>query len=74
MVLFDIPDIRLLWSEDKRFLEQFKSNQVTKFKSYSKFPACYKDITFWINDFENYSDNDFFEIVRNISGKIFYLN
>lgn len=25
MVLFDIPDIRLFWTEDQRFLSQFKA-------------------------------------------------
>ncbi len=28
MVLFDIPDIRLFWSKDKRFHEQFESGNV----------------------------------------------
>lgn len=68
MILFNIPDIRLFWSQDERFLSQFKQGKITKFEPYSKFPACYKDITFWIpNDFV---DNDFFEIIRNIAGDL----
>ncbi len=27
MVLFDVPDIRLFWSGDERFLRQFKVRQ-----------------------------------------------
>lgn len=49
MLLFGIPDIRLFWSTDKRFLDQFHEGKVTKFEPFSKYPACYKDIAFWIN-------------------------
>lgn len=68
MRLFDIKDIRLFWSKDKRFLDQFKNGSITKFKSYSKYPSCFKDITFFIDD--NFNDNDFFEIVRSAAGDI----
>lgn len=43
MVLFSIPDIRLFWTEDQRFLKQFKAGNLgAKFKPYSKYPPCYK--------------------------------
>ena len=48
MVLFNIPDIRLFWSQDERFLSQFKSGKITQFQSYSKYPPCYKDMSFWL--------------------------
>ena len=48
MVLFNIPDIRLFWSNDDRFLSQFKSGKITQFQSYSKYPPCYKDMSFWL--------------------------
>lgn len=51
MVLFGIPDIRLFWSDDPRFLSQFKEGQFnTKFHPFSKFPPCYKDVSFWLPD------------------------
>ena len=31
-VLHDIPDIRLFWSTDERFLSQFTEGEVNKFK------------------------------------------
>lgn len=49
MLLFGIPDIRLFWSQDKRFLDQFQEDRVKKYEPFSKYPACYKDVAFWIN-------------------------
>lgn len=48
MVLFNIPDIRLFWTDDSRFLSQFRQGQITQFKPYSKYPPCYKDMSFWL--------------------------
>jgi phenylalanyl-tRNA synthetase alpha chain len=41
MVLFDIPDIRLFWSTDPRFLSQFQCGKITKFKPFSKYRKNY---------------------------------
>eukprot|EP00741_Cyanophora_paradoxa_P016594 tig00020930_g16024.t1 len=68
MVLFDIPDIRLFWSDDTRFTKQFTAGKITKFKSYSKFPPCYKDIAFWISP--EFTENNFCELVRGIAGDL----
>ena len=68
MILFEIPDIRLFWTDDERFHKQFKEGQITKFKPYSKFPPVYKDIAFWIP--EGFVENDFFEMARGIAGDI----
>lgn len=62
MVMFDIPDIRLFWSTDKRFLSQFQSGKVTKFKPYSKHEMCYKDISFFLS--KQFTYNDFCTIAR----------
>ncbi|KAJ1980158.1 phenylalanyl-tRNA synthetase alpha subunit, mitochondrial [Dimargaris cristalligena] len=48
MVLFNIPDIRLFWSEDPRFLDQFQPGRINRFVPYSKYPPCLKDISFWL--------------------------
>lgn len=48
MVLFGIPDIRLFWSKDERFLSQFSSGEVVRYKGFSKYPSCYKDVSFWV--------------------------
>ncbi|WVO20220.1 phenylalanine-tRNA ligase [Cryptococcus decagattii] len=48
MVLFSIPDIRLFWTTDQRFHSQFSPGQITTFKPYSRYPECYKDMSFWL--------------------------
>ena len=56
MSLFKIPDIRLFWLTDKRFLSQFEScvdgveigKEVPVFHPLSKFPSCYKDVSFFL--------------------------
>jgi phenylalanyl-tRNA synthetase alpha chain len=62
MVMFDIPDIRLFWTYDKRFLNQFKRGKITKFKTFSKFEVCYKDISFYTAP--EFSYNDLCSIAR----------
>lgn len=62
MVMFDIPDIRLFWSKDPRFLDQFQAGQITKFVPFSKYEVCYKDISFFVS--QQFSYNDMCVIAR----------
>lgn len=48
MLLYKIPDIRLFWSEDARFIRQFRENEISHFESFSKYPSCWKDVSFWV--------------------------
>ncbi|XP_785848.1 phenylalanine--tRNA ligase, mitochondrial [Strongylocentrotus purpuratus] len=71
MILFDIPDIRLFWSTDNRFLAQFRdqdTNQV-KFKPFSKYPPVIQDMSFWCPE-SDYESNDFYDLVRNVGGEL----
>lgn len=74
MVLFSIPDIRLFWSTDTRFISQFSQDKITAFKPYSKYPECYKDFSFWLPDKtaagEAWHENDFCEVVRDVAGDL----
>jgi phenylalanyl-tRNA synthetase alpha chain len=68
MVLFDIPDIRLFWTEDERFHRQFKSGEIVQFQPYSKYPPVYKDVSFWV--YSSFHANELNEIVRNVVGDL----
>ncbi|KAL8703002.1 MAG: hypothetical protein Q9201_003818 [Fulgogasparrea decipioides] len=83
MLLFSIPDIRLFWSQDKRFLSQFTSiDDIRPFKEYSKHPACYKDMAFWLrsssssaggglrSNAQDFHENDVMEVVREVGGDL----
>ncbi len=62
----DLPDIRLLWSEDKRVKNQLKLGN--KFKEVSKFPPVTRDISFVVD--KNFIPNDYFDIIRDIGGDL----
>jgi phenylalanyl-tRNA synthetase alpha chain len=68
MVLFSIPDIRLFWSSDARFHDQFQCGRIITFQPYSKYPACCKDISFWTT--ESFHPNDLNELVRDVVGDL----
>lgn len=81
MLLFNIPDIRLFWSRDERFLSQFRAGQITRFEPFSKYPACYKDVAFWLPSASASGgsaaggavpvhENDIMEIVRDEAGDL----
>ncbi|XP_064202743.1 phenylalanine--tRNA ligase, mitochondrial-like isoform X2 [Anguilla rostrata] len=72
MVLYGIPDIRLFWSEDERFLRQFHLphiDQAVTFQPLSKYPPLLNDISFWLPA-QGYSENDFYDLVRSIGGDL----
>jgi len=62
MILFDIPDIRLLWSEDLRFKKQFKKGVISHFKPFSNNSVVSLDISFYHGS--EYHLNDFYETLR----------
>lgn len=75
MVLFSIPDIRLFWSEDPRFISQFRDergeDKIARFAPFSKYPASTRDVSFWIPRTDRkYHPNDFFSLVRERAGDV----
>lgn len=70
MVLFSIPDIRLFWSTDTRFLSQFHQGTINVFQPYSKYPSSYRDISFWIPQDSQMHENDFCDVVRDTAGDL----
>jgi len=79
MILYGIPDIRLFWSKDSGFINQFKGlspSDVVKYKEISKQPQLFMDISFWLPEhFEGDSSieslrSDVYDVIRMMGGDL----
>lgn len=81
MLRHSIPDIRLFWSEDLRFLSQFALGDVvsdgdfvnlpptpTKYKPFSRYPPIQRDVSFFST--EGFTENDLMELIRNADAEL----
>ncbi len=65
MASMDLPDIRLLWSEDERVKKQLILGQ--KYKEVSKYPPVVRDVSFVVE--QNFVPNNYFDAIRDIGGE-----
>lgn len=76
MIIYDIPDIRLFWSQDSGFLSQFNDKELhknVKYKAVSQYPQCSNDLSFWLPEelsFDTFALNDLYDTVRNVAGDV----
>uniref|UniRef100_A0A2S2P637 phenylalanine--tRNA ligase n=1 Tax=Schizaphis graminum TaxID=13262 RepID=A0A2S2P637_SCHGA len=73
MPFYSIPDIRLFWSKDSGFLNQFQNlpkDGRMKYKPISIYPQCINDISFWLPKDKPFCSNDFYELVGNYGGQL----
>lgn len=66
MASMELPDIRLLWSDDERVKKQLYLGN--KFQEVSKFPPITRDISFVVG--KDFVPNDYFDLIRDIGGNL----
>ncbi|MBI2052489.1 MAG: hypothetical protein HYT38_02310, partial [Candidatus Sungbacteria bacterium] len=66
IVSMNLPDIRLLWSNDSRVKNQLKLGQ--EFKEVSKFPPISRDVSFVVD--KDFVPNNYFDLIRDIGGDL----
>ncbi len=64
IISMELPDIRLLWSEDERIKKQLQLGH--KYKEVSKFPAVVRDISFVVDN--TFTPNNYFDLIRETVG------
>ncbi|MEE6484450.1 hypothetical protein FKM82_013873, partial [Ascaphus truei] len=68
MCLLDIPDWRILWTPDDRFIQQFSQRKLRPFQSFSLHPPYYMhDISFWVAEGTVFDDLEFHVIAQRVS-------
>lgn len=71
MLLCGISDWRMLWTSDRRFLQQFPEGELRLFKSFSLYPPSYvHDVSFWLPDGEEFDELAFHTLARRVSGEM----
>jgi len=81
MRLYDIPDIRLFWSQDEGFLQQFRAAtpwQSVTYQPVSVYPTCANDMSMWLpaqadaaaaeDEVDGALEADFMDLVRELGG------
>lgn len=66
MVGMQLPDIRLLWSDDERVKRQLKLGTV--YQEVSKYPSITRDISFIVP--KTFVPNNYFDLIRDIGGDL----
>lgn len=66
IVSMELPDIRLLWSQDERVKKQLKLGN--KFKEVSKYPPITRDISFVVS--KDFVPNNYFDLIRDLGGDL----
>ncbi|MDQ5893609.1 MAG: Phenylalanine--tRNA ligase [Patescibacteria group bacterium] len=66
IISLELPDIRLLWSDDERVKKQLKLGN--KFVEVSKYPPIVRDISFIVKS--TFIPNDYFDLVRETGGEL----
>lgn len=62
----ELPDIRLLWSQDERVKKQLVLGN--KFHEVSKYPPITRDISFIVD--KDFVPNNYFDLIRDIGGEL----
>ncbi len=66
MASMELPDIRLLWSQDERIKRQLKLGN--KFREVSKFPPITRDVSFVVDN--DFVPNNYFDLIRDLGGDL----
>ncbi len=66
IVSMQLPDIRLLWSQDARVRQQLKLGN--PYKEVSKYPPITRDISFVV--VQGFVPNNYFDLIREIGGDL----
>jgi phenylalanyl-tRNA synthetase alpha chain len=66
IISMELPDIRLLWSQDERVKKQLKLGN--KYKEVSKYPPITRDISFIVS--KDFVPNNYYDLIRDSGGDL----